>query len=72
MFLRLNCLTVFGFVETYDDKFCDSSSDLNIDIPSYEQLLIAFHELQDDMTSLCIKNIELKMQIKVGQMRSNL
>lgn len=49
-----------GYVEIYDNKFCDSPYDPNIDTPSYEELLNAFPKLQDDMASLCLTNIELK------------
>lgn len=59
----LNCPRVkmttpnhYGYVKIYDDKFYFSSCGHNIDTPSYKELLNTFHELQDDMFSLCIKN----------------
>lgn len=61
-----------GYVEIYDDNFCKVLV-ATIDIPSYEELLNAFHKLQNDMTSLCIRTTELKMKIRsLTKMRSNL
>lgn len=54
----------FGYIEIYDDIFCDSFYNPSINTPSFEELLNIFHELHNGMSSLCIRNIELKKKLK--------